>query len=304
MRSCYHGNTRADGDESRQLFIGVAGPRLGSAQAVPGVLDPLLAEWAAWREPPAMAGQLVGDAMWTRSGSDLRASVPTQLSKTACKTPPCPPRWTRTCTRCAWPPSALRLSLAAADRQAPLAAVLFKTLGTLPGGLLQALLPPDHEEGLSDALGALLDHHLVHLAGDERRIVMAAPVRAWAWRHWQAEAARSAHGLIEEIHQRLAAYASHLDDGLGTPRAQTARLQFLAESSNLLQLVDVRLHDPWPIRDDPVAASVLRSLCLFSAHRGTWHVACCRRWHLWRLRCMLVQRVATAPQSSCSIWAT
>jgi len=152
-----------------------------------------------------------------------------------------------------------------------MAEALFDALGTLPGGLLQALLPQEERTALGDGLAALLDHRLVQLAGEQRRIMMAAPVRAWAWQRWQTAAALESRHLVEVVHEGLAAYASHLNDALGTPDAQAARLQFLTESSNLIKLLQLRTGPLWPAEDDPVAASVLRSASLFAQYGGTAH---------------------------------
>ncbi|HNC17320.1 MAG TPA: tetratricopeptide repeat protein, partial [Accumulibacter sp.] len=261
--------TLLDAEESRCVFIAAAGPRLARQQATPEVLDPLLSELGGVaRAIVLMAGQLGGEVdvpelqrRLARIGPDAIAerdlhelAVPSALDRHVHKT-----RLT----------SALRLSLASAARQAPLAEVLFDILGTLPGGLLQALLPQEERPALGEGLAALLDHHLVQLAGEQRRIMMAAPVRAWAWRRWQTGASPRSRRLLEAVHQRLAAYASRLDDALGTPEAQAARLQYLSESSNLIQLLQLRSGPHGPAGEDPVAASVLRSASLFAIHGGS-----------------------------------
>lgn len=254
-----------DSEESRLLFIAAAGPRLAAAQATAEILDPLLTELGGVaRAIVLMAGQLGGDTDVGELLRRLRELGPEAIAEEELYRESVPAALD-THVQKSRLVSALRLSLAAAERQAVMAGILFDLLGTLPGGLLQALLPQSRREDIHDALMALLDHHLVHLAGEDRRIMMASPVRAFAWQRWQAKAASGARPLLEEVHQCLATYASRLDDALGTTDAQAARLQFLAESSNLLQLVELRLSDKWAVRDDSIASGVYTNLCRFAS---------------------------------------
>ncbi|MBX3604061.1 MAG: hypothetical protein KF788_02250 [Piscinibacter sp.] len=256
--------------ESLELFIAAAGPRLAPAQATSSVLTPLLRELGGIpRAIVLMAGQLGAEvdvpelcrrlaALGTEAiveddlfGEALPASLDRRLHK----------------SRLA---SALRLSLASAARHADAAYTLFDVLGTFPAGLLQALLPRAEENRLGDALTALLDHHLVQLVGDERRILMAAPVRAWAVRRWEEQAAaEDARALLDHVFQRLGAYVSALDDDLGTSRAQAARLRFLAEAANVVQAIQWRARSPSAEGGDDLAASLFRSAALFAVHGGT-----------------------------------
>ena len=261
--------TLLDAEESRILFIRAAGPRLAQHQALPALLAPLLAELGGVaRAIVLMAGQLGGEVDVSALRQRLAQIGPEAIAEPALHGVAVPAALDRYVHKTRLT-SALRLSLASAAQQAPLAEALYDALGTLPGGLLQALLPQEERTALGDGLAALLDHHLVQLAGEQRRIMMAAPVRAWAWQRWQAQAAPQYRWLVDAVHQRLAAYASHLGDSLGTPNAQAARLQFLTESSNLIQLLQLRLGPLWSAEDDPVSASVLRSACLFAQHGGT-----------------------------------
>ncbi|MCM8662917.1 tetratricopeptide repeat protein, partial [Accumulibacter sp.] len=263
--------TLLDPEESRILFIAAAGPRLAQHQAVPELLDPLLAELGGVaRAIVLMAGQLGGEVDVPALRQQLAQIGPEAIAEPALHGVAVPAALDRHVHK-ARLASALRLSLASAVRQAPMAEALFDALGTLPGGLLQALLPQEERTALGDGLAALLDHHLVQLAGEQRRIMMAAPVRAWAWQRWQSAAALESRHLVEVVHEGLAAYASHLKKALGTPDAQAARLQFLTESSNLIQLLQLRTGPLWPAEDDPVAASVLRSASLFAQYGGTAH---------------------------------
>ena len=263
--------TLLDPKESRILFIAAAGPRLAQHQAVPELLDPLLAELGGVaRAIVLMAGQLGGEVDVPALRQRLAQIGPEAIAEPALHSVAVPAALDRHVHK-ARLVSALRLSLASAVRQAPMAEALFDALGTLPGGLLQALLPQEERTALGDGLAALLDHRLVQLAGEQRRIMMAAPVRAWAWQRWQTAAALESRHLVEVVHEGLAAYASHLNDALGTPDAQAARLQFLTESSNLIKLLQLRTGPLWPAEDDPVAASVLRSASLFAQYGGTAH---------------------------------
>jgi len=258
-----------DAEESRILFVDAAGPRLAPQQAVPEVLDPLLTELGGVaRAIVLMAGQLGGEVDVRVLQQRLAQIGPEAIAESRLYRVPVPAELDRHVHKTRLT-SAFRLSLASAIRQAAMVDALFNVLGTLPGGLLQSLLPLENRTALSDALAALLDHHLVQLAGEQRRITMAAPVRAWARQRWQTETAPEGRSLLDAVQTRLAVYASHLDDALGTPNAQAARLQFLTESSNLIQLLQLRTDPLWPAEADRVAASVLRSVCLFAEHGGT-----------------------------------
>ena len=260
-----------DLDEARRLFVAVAGPRLAPVQAEPDVLDPLLnALGGIARAVLLMAGQL-GDGVDVPLLRQRLAQVGAESVAEAdlygeTLTPALDKRLSKSSLA-----SALRLSLASAVAQVPLAADLFDALGQLPGGLIQALLPQRQIGGLGNALSALLDHHLVQLVGDNRRIMMAAPVRDWADRRWKLRngAADGAAELLDGIHQGLAVYADSLADGIGTANALAARLQFLPEASNLVQLIAVRVDAPHTPADDRVAAIAFRCLSRFAEYGGT-----------------------------------
>lgn len=204
-------------DEARALFVAVAGPRLAPAQATPAVLDPLLRELGGIaRAVVLMAGQLGGavDVVELRrrlADEGARAIVEAELFGV-----PVPEALDSTVNKRRLV-SALNLSLKSAAARAPECLDLFDALGAFPAGLAQTLLPREDFPWLTDALGVLLEHHLLHLAGESKRVMIAAPVQALA-----AAWGRHRHGRLAAGSAASASGAASRCPG-ATPRQRTQR---------------------------------------------------------------------------------
>ena len=204
--------------ESLGLFVALAGRRLPAEQAASPALPLLLADLGGLpRAIALMAGQLGGEVDVPRLhqrlldlgpqaivaaellGEQIPASLDAKLRHESLA-------------------SALNLSLQSVAQQDPQAETLFNALGAFPAGLSQALLPSAQFPWLADALAVLLDHHLVNLVGEERRIAISAPVRAYAWARLDklGQAAGAPGGLLRAMLERLTAWLVAVAGQLGT----------------------------------------------------------------------------------------
>lgn len=234
--------------ESHELLVVTAGPRLAPSQRQPEITRPLLDRLdGIARAIVLMAGQLGADAdiaaLCARldeegplliadpaiAGIELPEGVDTHLHKSRLV-------------------SALNLSLKSAMAQLPECAALFDTLGAFPAGLSQALLPHAEFPWLSDALGVLLDHNLVDLTGDERRIVVSAPVREYARLRLEknGDSSTDTARLLDQTQVSLAQRATEMCGDLGTEFGASAIFGLLSEESNLLQTLTRRMREPVP----------------------------------------------------------
>ena len=104
------------------------------------------------------------------------------------------------------------------------------------------MLPHADFPWLTDALGVLLDHNLVSLAGEERRIVISAPVRAYALMRWRARVADKgvAGRLLESLYRALSRRLEALANDLESEGGATAMLAILAAEANLLATFEVQ----------------------------------------------------------------
>jgi tetratricopeptide (TPR) repeat protein len=230
-------------DEARELFIAAAGARLAPAAATSALLDPLLDELGGIaRAIVLMAGQLGGEVNVATLRQRLQDTGAQAIVAPDLVGVPVPAKLDRKLHKERLV-SALNLSLAAAAAQLPESLELFDALGAFPAGLSQALLPHAEFPWLTDALGVLLDHHLVSLAGEERRIAISTPVRVHAFARWTARAADQGEAgrLLDSLHRALSLWASASYDSLGSERGATAMLAVLAEEANLLAAVALRL---------------------------------------------------------------
>jgi len=229
--------------EARELFIAAAGARLAPDAATPAVLDPLLAELGGIaRAIVLMAGQLGGEADVATLRQRLHDTGAQAIVDPDLVGVPVSAKLDRKLHKVRLA-SALNLSLASAATQVPECLELFDALGAFPGGLSQAFLPHAEFPWLTDALGVLLDHHLVSLAGEERRIAISTPVRVHAFARWMARAADKGEAgrLLDSLHRALSLWASASDDDVGSERGATAMLAILAEEANLLAAMDLRV---------------------------------------------------------------
>jgi tetratricopeptide (TPR) repeat protein len=230
-------------DEARELFIAAAGARLAPAAATSALLDPLLDELGGIaRAIVLMAGQLGGEVNVATLRQRLQDTGAQAIVAPDLVGVPVPAKLDRKLHKERLV-SALNLSLAAAAAQLPESLELFDALGAFPAGLSQALLPHAEFPWLTDALGVLLDHHLVSLAGEARRIAISTPVRVHAFARWTARAADQGEAgrLLDSLHRALSLWASASYDSLGSERGATAMLAVLAEEANLLAAVALRL---------------------------------------------------------------
>jgi hypothetical protein len=201
-------------DEARELFIAAAGARLAPAAATSALLDPLLDELGGIaRAIVLMAGQLGGEVDVATLRQRLQDTGAQAIVAPDLVGVPVPAKLDRKLHKERLV-SALNLSLAAAAAQLPESLELFDALGAFPAGLSQALLPHAEFPWLTDALGVLLDHHLVSLAGEERRIAISTPVRVHAFARWKARAADQGEAgrLLDSLHRALSLWASASDD--------------------------------------------------------------------------------------------
>ncbi|MER2626682.1 MAG: tetratricopeptide repeat protein, partial [Accumulibacter sp.] len=229
--------------EARELFIVAAGARLAPAAATPAGLDPLLAELGGIaRAIVLMAGQLGGEVDVTTLRQRLQDTGAQAIVDPDLVGVPVSAKLDRKLQKERLA-SALNLSLASAATQVPECLELFDALGAFPAGLSQAFLPQAEFPWLTDALGVLLDHHLVSLAGEERRIAISTPVRVHAFDRWKARAADKGEAgrLLDSLHRSLSLWASASHDSLGSERAATAMLAVLAEEANLVAAVELRV---------------------------------------------------------------
>jgi tetratricopeptide (TPR) repeat protein len=244
--------------EARRLFIEAAGLRLAPSQATPDMLDPLLE--ALGRIPRAlllMAGQLGDDVDVAELRRRLvEEGTPAIVAADLYGEAPSPrldPQLHK--LRLA---SALNLSLAAAVRRVPQSAVLFEVVAAFPVGLVQSWLPQTAHPWLNDALAVLLEHHLVALAGESRRITMSAPVRA----HAQPRRARppgaadpdhadAVTALLVQASLAMAEDAAALSELLGSEQSAPAQVALDLESPNLLAAIDIALDTLARDRSEP-----------------------------------------------------
>jgi hypothetical protein len=192
-------------DEARELFIAAAGARLAPDAATPAVLDPLLTELGGIaRAIVLMAGQLGGEVDVAALRQRLCDVGPQAIVEADLYGEAVPPSFDPKLHKVRLV-SALNLSLASAAAQVPECVELFDALGAFPAGLSQAVLPHADFPWLTDALGVLLDHNLVSLAGEERRIAISGPVRAYALMRWRARVVDKgvAGRLLESLYRAL-----------------------------------------------------------------------------------------------------
>ncbi len=241
--------------EARQLFIQAAGPRLAPTQAVPEVLDPLLTALGGnARATLLMAGQL-GDGVdvaellrrleadganriternvYGKATFDFDFHLVHLLDSFDSHLLEIPLV------------SALNLSLAAAARRMPQSAILFDVLGAFPAGLAQSWLRHDTHPWLADAFAALLEHHLIALVGEARRVQMSAPVRSHAWTRLRQRLTRAktdeASDLLHQSRRALAREAIALSALLGSEHSAQALIALDQERPNLLLAIDTVL---------------------------------------------------------------
>jgi len=132
--------TLLDPEESRILFIAAAGPRLAQHQAVPELLDPLLAELGGVaRAIVLMAGQLGGEVDVPALRQQLAQIGPEAIAEPALHGVAVPAALDRHVHK-ARLASALRLSLASAVRQAPMAEALTRLLSVISAPKPRAVL--------------------------------------------------------------------------------------------------------------------------------------------------------------------
>ncbi|MDC3379183.1 CHAT domain-containing protein, partial [Planctomycetota bacterium] len=125
--------------------------------------------------------------------------------------------------------------LAAAD---PRAAWAFELLGAFPAGLTQDVFRAAAADDTGDLLERLLEHHLVALRGEARRLVLPAPLRAYAdWKRrqrprgeWSAPLERAARATLPWLRE--------WENELGTPGARRALRAFVGEEPNLRAFLD------------------------------------------------------------------
>lgn len=229
-------------DEARELFIAAAGARLAPDAATPAVLDPLLTELGGIaRAIVLMAGQLGGEVDVAALRQRLCDVGPQAIVEADLYGEAVPLSFDPKLHKVRLV-SALNLSLASAAAQVPECVELFDALGAFPAGLSQAVLPHADFPWLTDALGVLLDHNLVSLAGEERRIVISAPVRAYALMRWRARVADKgvAGRLLESLYRALSRRLEALANDLESEGGATAMLAILAEDANLLATFEVQ----------------------------------------------------------------
>jgi tetratricopeptide (TPR) repeat protein len=228
--------------EARQLFIQAAGPRLAPTQAVPEVLDPLLTALGGnARATLLMAGQLGDGVDVTELLRRLKADGANAIVEHEIYGEAVPGAFDAKLHKIRLT-SALNLSLAAAAKRVPQSAILFDALGAFPAGLAQAWLPHDAHPWLADALSALLEHHLIELAGEARRVRMAAPVRLHAWTRLRQRLAEAktdeTADLLRHAREALAREAYALSALLGSEHSAQVLIAIDQDRPNLLLTLD------------------------------------------------------------------
>lgn len=259
-------------EEAREVFIATAGPRLPAMQATADILDPLLQELGGIaRAVVLMAGQL-GDGVGVpelrqrlrdagaeaiveagKYGVDIPEAIDENLDKHRLV-------------------SAVNLSLRSAAARVSESPDLFDALGAFPAGLAQELLPHDTFPWLTDALGALLEHHLIALGGDEKRVMISAPVRAIAWRRWQrrgddtGEAGRLLWRLLDAFSKRVLTYRNWI----GTARSSAALEALSQEEPNLLHALGLAVSPMIPVSQDwnDVTARMVSAAAVAAEYQG------------------------------------
>lgn len=257
-----------DAVEAHRLFVAAAGPRLAPDQATPEQTRPLLDQLGGIaRAIVLMAGQLGADADIATLCARLKTQGPETVADTELAGVRLPDSVDAHLHKSRLV-SALNLSLKSAAAQNAHSAVLFDVLGAFPAGLSQALMPYTEFPWLGDALGVLLDHHLVDLSGEERRIVMSAPVRGYAWRRLD----RNAGGhidtapLLHHLDTALSHWAIVTGDELGTEFSASAMLQLLVEEPNLLCGMERLLRRPATADAGAIVERVFRCLAQFAEY--------------------------------------
>ncbi len=261
-------------DESLQLFKDLAGRRLSAHDAEGPELPALLADLGGLpRAIALMVGQL-GDAVDVPElrrrlqqvgpqaivsrelfGAELPEALPEGLDQRLHR------------DRLV---SALQLSLRSVEGQDMRAGWLFDALGVFPAGLAQHLLPLDRFSWIPDALAVLLEHHLVHLAGEERRIMVSAPVQSFAWSRLQqgaagpdADMASPRLALLHALLQNLSAWVEKAAAAITTEASAQALAVLLAEEPNSLQAITLLTASTLPAGQAMVAylyAGVAKSI--------------------------------------------
>lgn len=245
--------------ESQKLFVAVAGPRLPSTPDALADLPALLtALGGIARAIALMAGQLGGEVTVSKLLVRLQekgsgAIVAPDLLGVAL-----PASAAHLLPRHVSLPAALDLSLASVRRRMPEAEVLFAALGAFPAGLEQTLLPHAEFVWLQEALAVLLEHHLIDLTGESRRISVSAPVNQHAWSRLQALAPdASAHTLLHTMLVRQAEWVGRAAEGIGRSSSTAHLHRVLAEEANAQRSLDALTRWRVDHTDSPTSAALL-----------------------------------------------
>lgn len=224
--------------DARALFISSAGPRLALQQHA--LVDDLMVELdGIARAIVLMASQLRHDVDVPELQRRIREMGVAAISAEEVFGEEISPKFDRKFAKERLL-SSLNLALVAAEKECPQALWLFDLMGAFPGGLAQDWLPFEEHSWLQPALTVLLQHHLVSLRGDERRLSQAAPISSLA-RLKLARRISSNHNtdelkpILTYLHAHLATITLRMRESFGRSEISSALRSFSKEEANLLQ---------------------------------------------------------------------
>ena len=246
--------------ESHKLVVAMAGPRLPSTPEALADLPALLtALGGIARAIALMAGQLGGQVTISELLKRLHAKGTGAIVTPDLLDVALPTSWAHR-FRDDSLPAALDLSLASVGQRMPEAETLFAALGAFPAGLEQTLLPHTDFFWLQEALAVLMEHHLIGLTGESRRISISAPVNQHAWRRLQALAPDApAHTLLHAMLVRQAGWVGWAAEEIGRSSSSAHLHRVLAEEANAQRSLEALTR--WRVnhQDSPSAAAQLVS---------------------------------------------
>ncbi|MCC6785767.1 MAG: CHAT domain-containing protein, partial [Planctomycetes bacterium] len=134
--------------------------------------------------------------------------------------------------------STMNLSYRALERESEAAVRAFEFLGFFPAGLAQAVFAQAIGDEDGSLVRVLLRHNLVVLRGDDRRLNLPAPIRAYA--NWRLRRRGIDRLALERAALATAAQLRGWGDRLGTPESRSVLRWFLREEPNVVALLAAR----------------------------------------------------------------